>query len=201
MAITYTNRKGRLYHLCQGVTKKGTTRYYFSREPKGATVEVLPEGYEIRESINSIVSLAKIQKSEILECEFSAVQVALQAHPQGNRFQMQTKGKQITIYENSSPPPVEMLNAFPDIMEFHKLNGNGLIHAAEELSNKTAQFSPVMRFTLLEGENPQRYFYAERMCYRSSIDGWLDICSTDSISNLTSDLIPKLATDDFFDLI
>ena len=47
MQVTYTNRKGRTYHLCQGVTRTGKPRYYFAREPKGKPVEQIPEGYEI----------------------------------------------------------------------------------------------------------------------------------------------------------
>ena len=48
MSITYTNRKGRTYYLCQGVTKTGKPRYYFAREPRDTVLEELPGGYEIR---------------------------------------------------------------------------------------------------------------------------------------------------------
>jgi hypothetical protein len=34
VSVTYTNRKGRTYYLCQGTTKTGKPRYYFAREPK-----------------------------------------------------------------------------------------------------------------------------------------------------------------------
>jgi len=39
MPVTYTNRKGHTYYLCQGVTKTGKSRYYFAREPRGEPVE------------------------------------------------------------------------------------------------------------------------------------------------------------------
>jgi len=42
MTITYTNRKGVTYHLCQGVTKTGKPRYYFARQPKGEPVPEIP---------------------------------------------------------------------------------------------------------------------------------------------------------------
>ncbi len=49
MAVTYTNRKGVTFYLCQGMTKSGKTRYFFAREPKGEPVEQIPGGYVIRE--------------------------------------------------------------------------------------------------------------------------------------------------------
>jgi hypothetical protein len=73
MAITYTNRKGKTYHLCRGTTKTGKPCYYFAREPKGEPVEQIPDGYEIRESVNGVVSLAKTRPQQILPDERAAV--------------------------------------------------------------------------------------------------------------------------------
>ena len=56
MPISYTNRKGSTFFLCQGRTKTGRVRYYFSREPKGVEIDQIPSGYEISESINGVVS-------------------------------------------------------------------------------------------------------------------------------------------------
>ncbi len=61
MTVTYTNRKGRKYYLHRGVTKTGKPRYYFSRKEKGELVDEIPTGYEINESVNGIVSLAKLR--------------------------------------------------------------------------------------------------------------------------------------------
>ena len=55
MSITYTNRKGVTYYLCQGVTRTGKPRYYFAREPQGDPLEQIPAGYIISESVNGIV--------------------------------------------------------------------------------------------------------------------------------------------------
>jgi hypothetical protein len=63
MPITYTNRKGRTYYLCQGVTKTGKPRYYCAREIKDTPLEQIPEGYTISESANGVVSLSKTQVS------------------------------------------------------------------------------------------------------------------------------------------
>ena len=61
MSVTYINRKGRKYYLCQGVTKTGKPRYFFLREQKSKPIGKIPEGYEIAESVNGIVSLSKVK--------------------------------------------------------------------------------------------------------------------------------------------
>ena len=52
MPITYTSRKGFTYTLCQGTTKTGKPRYYFARESKDQTLDQIPAGYAISESVN-----------------------------------------------------------------------------------------------------------------------------------------------------
>lgn len=99
MPVTYTNRKGRTYYLCQGVTKTGRPRYYFAREPKGKPVEQIPEGYEIRESVNGVVSLAKARPAQILPEEVSVVEAAVGRHPRSQDYRISVKHDRIEIYE------------------------------------------------------------------------------------------------------
>lgn len=56
--IVYTNRKGMRYFLCLGKTKKGKTRYSFSREPGATPASTVPAGHEIRESVNGVKLIA-----------------------------------------------------------------------------------------------------------------------------------------------
>jgi hypothetical protein len=167
MPVTYINRKGYTYYLCQGVTKKGRPRYFFSREPKGTVLEEVPVGYEIRESVNGVVSLAKSRPMELLDSEIAAVQQALDAHPKARKYRKDVKPRQITIYEAITPD--------------------------------LGQLRPVMRFTLLDREN--RLFEAERMCYRGGVEDWIDIAFAKPIDELCAQLIPKLGTEEFFELI
>ncbi len=60
MPVTYTNRKGITFYLCQGVTKTGKARYYFARQPKDAPVEDVPAGYLVRESVKGQGSLLSL---------------------------------------------------------------------------------------------------------------------------------------------
>ncbi|MBF8278349.1 MAG: hypothetical protein HW390_3422 [Candidatus Brocadiaceae bacterium] len=103
MSVTYTNRKGRTYYLCQGVTKAGKPRYYFATAVKGNGVEGIPEGYVISESVNGVVSLAKDIPSLILEREINVVKKAVQKHPQAKNYRVSVKSDRIEIYEHVGP--------------------------------------------------------------------------------------------------
>ena len=46
----------------------------------------------------------------------------------------------------------------------------------------------------------QRQFGVKRMCYRASIDDWLDLGQTGPVAELASALIPTLGTDQFYEL-
>ena len=65
MPVTYTNRKGVIYYLCQGRSKTGKPRYYFARELKGEPLEAIPQGWKIQESPNGIVSLVRDRPAQI----------------------------------------------------------------------------------------------------------------------------------------
>jgi hypothetical protein len=95
MSITYTNRKGVTYYLCQGVTKTGKPRYYFAREPQDTPLERIPEGYTISESVNGIVSLVKTRPAQILPGEVAAVESAVRRHPKSRNYRVRIKQNRI----------------------------------------------------------------------------------------------------------
>ena len=61
-----------------------------------------------------------------------------------------------------------------------------------------SQFTPILRLIL--GDADKRIFSAQRMCYRSWVDGWLDLHDSGKIEPLARRLIPRLGTDAFFEL-
>lgn len=194
MPVEYTNRKGKTYTLCQGKTRTGKPRYYFSGEPKDVLVEQVPPGYEITESVNGIVSLAKQRPQQIKPEERAAVEAAAARHPKSERYRVDVKGKRILVYELVGPDADELIDRLsryaawmPDMAE--------RLRADQE---QHARFSPEMRFTLADEET--RLFFAERWCYRGSIDDWIDIHRSGEIGLLAKTLIPTLGTDRFFDL-
>jgi len=189
MPVTYTNRKGRLYFLCQGVTKTGKPRYYFALEPKATLVDRLPDGYEVQESVNGVVSLIRFQPNLISDEDIAAVNAALQAHPRARRYRVSIKSKQITIHENVG---VDMARLESDF-------GRALWgDSAEKFETAHAQYRAIMRFTLTD--DARLLFKAERMCFLGSIDDWIDIDYDESVARLAATLIPTLGTDEFYEL-
>jgi hypothetical protein len=176
------------------VTKTGKPRYFFAREPKGTPVEHIPEGYEIRESVNGIVSLAKIRPVEILPEEVAAVEAAVQRHPKAHNYRVDVKGDRIVVYERVGADPEELIHE----MEQLGLMVFGRGRQLRESLDRRAQFSPVMRFILLN--KATRTFCAKRWCYLGSIDDWISVGPMGSVDELARQLIPKLGTDAFFEL-
>ena len=196
MPITYTNRKGRTYYLCQGVTKTGKPRYYFTAKAEGNAVDKVPEGYMIQESVNGIVSLAKDRPMLLLEGEIDAVKTAVQRHPKAKSYRVGVRFDRIEVYEHVGPNLSDLLKVFKK--EGLLIPGDNTVKRLQEEERIYAQFTPVMRFILTDEHT--RRFRAQRMCYRGSIDDWIDIAFDETIAKMVSRLIPKLGTDGFFEL-
>jgi hypothetical protein len=195
MPVTYANRKGHTYYLCQSLTKTGKLRYYFAGEPKEGSPDQIPEGYRISESVNGVVSLVKDRPQLILPKEVAGVEAVLARHPKSRDYRIALKNNQIIIYERLGPD-VETLSAiFGNISALQ--SDTVKMHLQEQL-DKMARFSPIMRFILVDME--EREFKAERWCYLGDIDDWIDIRESGRLEKLVRRLIPKLGTDDFFEL-
>ncbi len=194
MNVTYTNRKGVTYYLCRGTTKTNRAHYYFAREPKGEPVEEIPEGYEIRESVNGFVTLAKVRPRQILPEEEAAVEAALRRHPKSGNYRVDVKGKQIVIHERTGTDLEELVSRLGQVIPLAPRQIGGL----QETLDRRARFVPVLRFTLRD--EAKRTFYAERWCYLGSIDDWIDVGSAGPLRRLARKLIPKLGTDAFFEI-
>jgi hypothetical protein len=195
MPVTYTNRKDVTYYLCQGVTKTGKLRFYFAREPQGDPVEQIPEGYTISESVNGVVSLVKARPAQILPDEVAAVESAVRRHPKWRNYRVGVKQNRIEVYERVGP---DVDNLAPIFRELGVM-GPGLTERLQARLDQNAQFKPEMRFVLADAE--QRTFQAQRMCYRGSIDDFIDLRGElGSIEELARRLVPALGTDAFFEL-
>jgi hypothetical protein len=195
MPVTYTNRKGVTYYLCQGVTKTGKPRYYFAREPQGDPVEQIPEGYAISESVNAVVSLVKARPGQILPEEIAAVESAVRRHPKSRNYRVGVKQNRIEVYERRGPDVEDLL----PVIRGMGVTMPGAARVLQAHLDQNAQFAPEMRFILVDAE--QRTFRAQRMCYRGSVDGFIDLhLHSGPIDELARRLIPTLGTDEFFEL-
>jgi len=196
MRIIHTNRKGVTFYLGRGVTKTGKPRYFFAREPaKGEPGEAIPEGYEIVESVNGVVSLAKARPALIRSEELVLVQAAVAVHPKSRNYRVDVKGERIVVYERTGEDTDKVLQLFGAYGMFPDIEVNRF----REDMDRSARFSPVLRFTL--ADQAKRTFYAERWCYLGSIDDWVDIGAAGQLSSLVKQTVPKLGTDAFFDLM
>jgi len=194
MPISYTNCKGSTFFLCQGETKTGKVRYYFAREAKGKTIEQIPSGYEISESVNGVVSLVKIRPRLIPAEEIALVEAALERHPDPDNYRVDVKHDQIVIYEGNGP----------DVEGILALFGKNIPRPAGEIERLKAQveqyrrFTPVMRFILSDPRT--RMYSAERWCYSGSINDWIGVGEPGKLERLARRLVPTLGTDAFFEL-
>ena len=194
MPVTYTNRKGITYYLCQSVTKTGKPRYYFAREPKGEPVEQIPEGFKIGESVNGLVFLAKDRPAQIWPEEVAVVEAAVGRHPKSHKYRVNVKHNRIEVYEQVGPDADELIAAWGQQV----LSISGLADRIRAERERHAQFTPVLRFILANAE--RRTFRAERWCYLGSIDDWIDVGPMGPLDRLARQLIPKLGTERFFEL-
>jgi hypothetical protein len=193
MPVTYTNRKGHTYYLCQGTTKTGKRRYYFGREPKDESLDKIPDGYRISESVNGIVSLVKEQSQLILSDEIASVEGALDRHPKGQEYRVDVKKNQIIIYERLGP---NVENLISMLSKFTLLPPDIVKKRTQEQLEKSARFSPILRFILTDPEN--REFIAERWSYLDDIDDWVYTGESGKMRDLARRLIPRLGTDRTF---
>jgi hypothetical protein len=194
MPVTYTNRKGFTYTLCQGTTKTGKPRYNFVRDPEGRrVVDEIPEGYEISESVNGIVSLIKKRPAQILPEEVAAVEAAVERHPKSRNYRVNVKHDRIEIYESVGPDVDGLIS---------DLRGMGMPLSdrekdLREILERGAQFTPILRFIL--DDETRRVFRAERWCYLGSVDDWIFI-TTGPVDRLARQMVPTLGTDAFYEL-
>jgi hypothetical protein len=197
MPVSYTNRKGVTYTLYRGHTRSGKPRYYFGRhgQDQGEPVTELPPGFTISESVNGVISLVKDRPALMQPEEIAAVEAAVQQHPEARRYRVAVKGKRIEVYEQVGPDYNELVSH----LRIPGLSRPGLAEELRALEERHAQYTPVLRFTLLDPK--QRRFGSERMCYLGSIDGWLELHGhTGLVAELARALIPTLGTEQFFEL-
>ncbi len=191
MPITYTNRKGVTFYLCQGVTKTGKTRYYFARQPKDEPVQEIPAGYLIRESVNGVVSLAKSQPDVIEPREVAVVEQMLHRHPHASNYRVNVKRNMIEVYERVGPDAGVLLQIFAK-----NGLGIGIRERIETDLEQHSRFEPVLRFILANAQ--ERTFAVERMGY-SGRGGWLDVFASGKIEPLARRWVPRLGTTALFE--
>jgi hypothetical protein len=194
--ISHTDRKGQTYFLCQGETKTGKVRYFSSKSAVQDTLDEIPAGYHIEESVNGMVSLVKDRKQIIRPEEIQVIETALCNHPKGNNYRVSAKSKQIIVYERLGPAAEDMAEIFGKTLSMY--SRQELPHGMRAILDKEAQYSPMLHFILVDAT--VRTFCAERATYVASLPEWVGICGCGPLQSLVGQIIPLLDTDEYFEL-
>jgi hypothetical protein len=117
--FSYTNRKCYQYFIHQGMSKKGKTRYFTSRKPEGALSQI-PDGYEITESINAVVSVQKPKPALIPPADLECVRKKVSSFNHLKHYKVEAKGKEIIVYQ---PNELHALEHVETSSEFSTLAG------------------------------------------------------------------------------
>jgi hypothetical protein len=179
VAYQHTNRKGATYYLHRR-ERNGKARYVFARKLGDGAIEAIPQGYEVRESVNGQVSLAKVTERQIIPAEEATVRKLL---PETCRLEL--KGRQIIVFEPA--------------------NGAGgsagdpwLQRAMAAHLAKNARYEPVMKFELLDRD--ERTFEVARWHY-SGEEGWTHPLETGPLVTLAEEFLPHIGKQSFYDLM
>jgi hypothetical protein len=173
MTIQYTNRLGTTVYLHERTTKNGR-RFAFAKslDPDDA-IDEIPDGYEIHESVHGTVTLRRPPRKHVTDLEQRTVQRVLSSTDYLKRCRYEVKAKIIEFFEPRQSPYLGRYR--PDLVTYEA----------------------VMRFELTDAKT--RVFRADRMCYRSWVDGWMEI-GRGPLTNIASDYLPHLTRASFFDL-
>jgi hypothetical protein len=195
MPVTYTNRKGQTFFLCRGTTKTGKPRYMFALQTTGEIVEKIPDGYQIKESVNGVVSLV-IERPQIITAqERNLITEHLKRHPKGENYRADIKGNQIILYERLGPDFDEMKDIFGSFSPLPSVLLDQRIH---EHLDKHSRYSYILRFILIDQE--LRIFYADRWYDNGPEKRWVSLYQSGPLDQLAKLIIPRLGTNRFYEL-
>lgn len=107
MTVQYTNRRGQIYYLYQGTTKKGKPKYFFSTKINENRVNVIPDDFEIYENPNAQVFLIKKVPPLISDLEKQAVISSIKKNKSISHYIVDVKKEYITIYTADQSPAFE----------------------------------------------------------------------------------------------
>jgi len=153
---------------------------------KGNGLSSIPDGFEIYENPNAQVFLIKKEPPLITNEEKQAIVNAMNKNQEVDYFFVDVRKKYITIYiAEQSGIIAETYSIFSTFNRATSLQR--LLH-----------YEAQMRFELVDKN--QRYFIAERFCYRGSVNDWITIDSYNTLGNLVDKFVKHLGKETFYEL-
>lgn len=100
-ALAYTNRRGQIYYLHEGLTKAGKRRYFVAKTIGDGALAQLPDGFELSESINGVVSVRRLdpKAARIPAADLARVQTELARHPHLRHHRADAVKDEIIVFE------------------------------------------------------------------------------------------------------
>jgi hypothetical protein len=175
MPVQYVNRKGKIYFLHEGKTKKGNPQYTFS-QCKDEVFGTIPDGYEIYENPNAQIFLRRLQPKLITEKEEEQVREKFRALIERKYCKLTIEKKSITIYF-----------ADLDVERMRELWKNTPVarkEGVEVLIDREITYSPVIRFALQSRK--EGLFIAKVVDYEKGNRQWQILESANSLEVLVS---------------
>jgi len=191
-ALVHTNRSGVKYFLHRGTTKTGKPRYYVAREVGAGALATLPDGYEIVESINGVVSVARAGRSKVLvpAADVSIVRAEVARHRHLRHHTVEARGAEILVHQATNRLDDETIRTHA-LMTW---DDPERLAARLALVQGPPRYEPVMKFTMRD----RGAYGASRITYRERTE-WLPF-ATGPLAWLAKRYIRKLGTDDFYEL-
>lgn len=189
-ALAYTSRLGDVWYLHEGVTKTGKPRYFVARTPGDGALSAMPAGREFGESINGVVSVARIDPyaPKILPADLAALQAEVRRHPHLARYKVDESKGALVLHE-----PHGMGST--DIAGFAAMLGLDLSELGP-LPQSRVRYTAVLKFT--PGARPDLWS-VYRWVFRGK-GSWHWI-GHGSLAAIAKEYLPVVGTDAFFELI
>lgn len=121
--LTHQNRRGERYYLHEGQTKTGKPRYFFAKSVREGALGQMPEGYEVSESINAVVSVRRTKRrpGAISASDLQLAQDELARHRHLQHHQARVKESAIVVYELSAA-------RYQPVMKFERETGGYTVY-------------------------------------------------------------------------
>lgn len=188
--FAHENRMGVTYYLHRGETKTGKPRYFFAKTIGANPLNEIPDGFEVSESINAVVSVRRksAQEATVPAADVTVVEAALAKCPHLRGYVARVVGNAVVIFEPDHHPA-----KLGDFAQEHSLLGQAEAALSDRLSR--AQYTPVMKF-----EREGADYVAFRMTYRGK-GGWSWALQSGKLHDLARKLVKSIGTEAFFELM
>jgi hypothetical protein len=188
MPITYVNRRGKIFYLHQGVTKKGNPKYYFSQKSEGELVGSIPKGFEIYENPNAQVFLRRIRPKLITDEEVEIVRQGMNKYCEVKFYQIDVKKNVISVFLVDQDVEIlsETLTSLPNTKNM----------TPQDVANEMGSYSPWLNFVLID--ESRRLFVAKRQGFLGSIDEWVEIGEPAELAVLVKKYVKHLGQSSYF---